>query len=132
MGQAVTERVFFFRRSLAISPIIIPVLHLSTGSPVAIDKAKLQAEGVTCFKMVNPSPYWVWYRGWTGLQGQMPAIKEMGHYLAPGATDINTSQLPDWIAAVAQAELGVPAPASAQGVLTDASRIIMIYGSGNA
>lgn len=124
------ERVFPFRRALAINPIIIPVVSLTSGKPVAIDMAAIKAQGVTSFKMVNPTPYWVWYRGWTGEETAMPMIKEMGHYIAPGASDVNTSQIPQWIAAVAQAEPDFPTPADSAGLLTAPGRLIMLYGSG--
>jgi len=125
------SRSFPFRRALVINPIIIPVTSLTAGSAVAVDAAAIKAAGVTSFKMCNPSPYWVWYRGWNGAIGSMPTIKEMGHYIAPGATDINTSQIPDWIAAVAAVEPGVPAAADGSNVLTVPGRLVMIYGSGS-
>jgi len=123
-------RLFPFRRALAINPVIIPVVHLTAGSAVQIDQNAIKSAGVTSFKLYNPSPYWVWYRGWTGLQSDMPAIKELGHCIPPGAVDINTSQIPQWIAAVAQAEPGFPAAADGAGLLTTPGRLVMIYGSG--
>lgn len=125
------QRNFPFRRALTVNPIIIPVLSITTGTATAVDKTAIQAAGVTSFKMYNPTPYWVWYRGWNGAAGAMPVIKEMGHYIPPGGVDLNTSQIPDWIAAVAQAEPGVPAPvAGDNATLVTAGRLIMIYGSG--
>jgi len=124
-------RVFAFRRALTVDPVIIPVASLITGVPVAIDQANLRGAGVTSFKISNATPYWVWYRGWNGAAGDMPTIKEKGHYLAPGATDLNTSQVPMFIAAVAQAEPGVPAATNADGsTLTVPGRLVMVYGSG--
>lgn len=123
MGQAVIDRVFPFRRALAIDPIIIPVA--ATPVAVTIDQAAIRLQGVTAFKIYNPTNVWVWYRGWTGAVGDMPVIAEKGHYLAPGMVDLNTSQIPQWIAAQAQAEPGLPLPGSFTGY-----RLVMIYGSG--
>lgn len=124
------SRLFPFRRALAINPVLIPVTSLTAGAAVAIDQAGIKAQGVTSFKISNPTPYWVWYRGWNGAAVDMPAIKEMGHYLAPGATEVNTSQIPQWIAAVAQAEPGVPAATDGNGALVVPGRLVMVYGSG--
>ena len=117
-------RSFPFRRALLINPVLIPVR--ATPQAVQIDQTGIRAQGVTSFKMYNPTNVWVWYRGWNGAQGDMPTVKEMGHYIAPGATDVNTSQIPQWIAAEAQAEPGLPLPSDFTGY-----RLVMIYGSGS-
>lgn len=116
-------RNFPFRRALAIDPIIIPVG--SSPLAVAINQDAIKAQGVTSFKMFNPTDVWVWYRGWNGTQAPIPPVKEMGHYIAPGMVDLNTSQIPQWIAAEPQAEPGRPLPSSFTGY-----RLIMLYGSG--
>lgn len=118
-------RNFPFRRALAVDPIIIPAK--AVGTPVSVDQLSIRAQGVTSFKMTNPCPFWVFYRGWNGAIGDMPAILDKGHYLGPGATDVNTSQIPQWIAAVACAEPGVPLPSD---LATAGYRLVMIYGSG--
>lgn len=128
--MAEPSRIFAFRRALQIEPVIVPVTSRTQGSPVAIPQQAIRDQGATSFKVSNPNPFWVWYRGWNGAQSDMPAIAEKGHFLAPGATDLNTSQVPQWIAAVACDEPGVPAPANAQGVLTTPGRIVLVYGAG--
>lgn len=117
------ERVFPFRRALMVDPISIPV----SASPqaVAINQTAIREQGVTSFKIYNPTNVWVWYRGWNGAAGDMPTILEKGHYLGPGMVDLNSSQIPQWIAAQAQAEPGYPLPGSFAG-----HRLVMIYGSG--
>lgn len=121
------SRVFPFRRALAVEPYLLPINSPTTPVPVAISKTALTAAGVTSFKIYNPCPFWVWYRGWNGAVGTMPTIAEKGHYLPPGAVDINTSQLPDYIAAIGQAEPSVPLPSD---LATAGYRLVMIYGSG--
>lgn len=123
------SRLFFFRRALAVAPVIVPVTGLTNYTPVAVDKALLSANGATCFKLINPGPCWVWLRGVAGDGSTV--VKEMGHYIGPGMTDICTSQMPDFVGAVADVEPGFPAPNSG-GVLTTPFRVILIYGSGNA
>jgi hypothetical protein len=125
-----TQGVTLFRRNLTINPFIIPVGL--TASPIEIGKTYLETKGVTSFKMYNPNPFWVWYRGWNGNQTPIPTIKEMGHYIGPGMVDINRSQVPDWIAAVADSEPNFPVT-DAQGnwlFTGQRTRLIMIYGSG--
>lgn len=121
------DRVFPFRRALAINPVFLTINSATVPVPAAVDQVGIKAAGVTSFKMHNPTPFWVWYRGWTGLVGDMPTIKEMGHYIPPGGIDLNTSQIPNWIAAQPQAEPGVPLPSD---LATAGYRLIMIYGSG--
>ncbi len=119
-----------FRRALAIDPVIIPVSL--AGTATAVNKSALQTAGVTSFMMHNPNPFWVWYRGWNGTAGQMPTIKEMGHYIAPGATEVKASQIPQWIAAVPDDEPDFPIY-DGQGAFLYAGkrlRLVMLYGSG--
>jgi len=128
MGEAVMAdpmRIFAFRRALTIDPYILPVNSATVPVAVQIDQAGIRAAGVTSFKIMNPTNVWVWYRGWNGSASDMPAIKEKGHYLPPGGIDVNTSQIPQWIAAHAQAEPGFPLPSDFTGY-----RLIMVYGSG--
>lgn len=125
------SRLFPFKRNLNIDPMVIP----AGGSPVAtgtIGSQALKDAGVTTFKVSNPNPFWVWYRGWTGAKNAMPTIAGFGHHLAPGAIDINTSQTPDWIAAVAVDELGAPLLDANGQPLYDMTkaRLVMMFGSG--
>lgn len=124
-------RVFAFRRALTVDPIILRINSATTPLTTPIDKPALQSAGVTSFKMHNPCPFWVWYRGWfksaNGSNPGPPPIIEKGHYLPPGAVDLNTSQIPDFIAAMPQAEPGFPLPAD---LATAGYRLVMIYGSG--
>jgi hypothetical protein len=119
-----------FRRNLALNPIIIPVGL--TGVATQIGHEMLAGQGVTTFKICNPNPFWVWFRGWNGTAEQMPTIKGMGHYIGPGVTDINRSQVPDWIAAVADDEPGYPVTDANGAWLYQGqrTRLVMVYGSG--
>lgn len=119
-----------FRRNLTLNPFVFPVSL--TPTPKAIGRELLANRGITSFKMHNPNPFWVWFRGWNGTESQMPTIKEMGHYIAPGATDVNRSQIPDWIAAVADDEPGFPIYDAQGNWLYEGqrTRMVMIYGSG--
>lgn len=126
---------FPFKRNLSVDPLVIPVGM--TPTPVAVPGGglALQRASVTTFKVGNPCPFWVWYRGWTGDAFDMPAIAGMGHHLAPGAIDINTSHYPDWLAAVASDELGAPIyAADGSPLFSDAdmakARLVMTWGSG--
>ncbi len=121
------DRTFPFRRALAVNPVIIPINHATNAVAVEINQTAIRNAGVTSFKMHNPTPFWEWYRGWTGAAGDMPTIKEMGHYIAPGATDLNTSQVPQWIAAIGQAEPGLPIPAD---IATAGYWLVIVYGAG--
>jgi hypothetical protein len=104
---------------------------------MAVDKAAITAAGVTSFKMTNECPFYVWYRGWNknadGSQPANPTILEMGHYIAPGAVDINTSQIPDYMAAVPADTVSFPIY-NADGSFAYAgkqTRLVMLYGSGS-
>lgn len=111
-----------FRRNLSVDPVLIPV---GVSTPVATVVPPMNGKGVTTFKMYNPTPYWVWYAGWTGQVGDMPTIKEKGHYIAPGMVEVNRTQMPQWIAAIADDE-----PSAPLGTVTARLRLVMIYGSG--
>jgi len=111
-----------FRRNLLVEPVIITV---GVSAPVPIAVPSMTGRGVTTFKMYNPTPYWVWYAGWTGAAGDMPTIKERGHYIAPGMVEVNRTQMPQWIAAIADDE-----PSAPLGTPTGRLRLVMIYGSG--
>lgn len=128
-----TQGITLFRRNLTLNPYIIPVGPAGTAAtPLAIGRDMLAGKGVTSFKISNPNPFWVWYRGWNGTADQMPTIVGMGHYLAPGATDVNRSQVPDFIAAVADDEPMFPIfDANGQWLYAGKrTRLVMIYGSG--
>lgn len=128
--MAETTRSFAFRRNTQINPFIIPVGVDPV--PLQIGAALLRDKGVTSFKITNATPCYIWYRGWNGLISDMPVIKEKGHYLAPGATDINSSQIPDWIAAVADDEPRFPIYDGQGNFLYPGKRLraVMLYGSG--
>ena len=110
-----------FRRNLSVDPVLIPVGL----NAVAVPVPSMTGKGVTTFKMYNPTNCWVWYAGWTGNAGDMPTIKEKGHYIAPGMVEVNRTQMPQWIAAVADDE-----PLAPISGLTGRNRLVMIYGSG--
>jgi len=120
-----------FRRNLTIDPFVIPISM--TPTPMHIGKSVLDAKGVTSFKISNPNPFWVWYRGWNGNQAQMPTIEGMGHFIAPGATEINSSQIPDWIAAMPSDEPGFPIFDANGAYLYEGkrTRLVMLYGGGS-
>jgi len=128
--------MFPFKRNLGVNPLSIPAGL--TGTPVpTIGRQQLMDANVTTFKVSNPNPFWVWYRGWNknadGSTPAMPTLAGMGHHIAPGAIDINTSQMPDFIAAMAVDELGAPLyAADGTTILYDMSkaRLVMMFGSG--
>lgn len=118
-----------FRRNLTVAPVIIPVGM----SPVATPVASMATKGVTTFLMKNPNPFYVWYAGWAGVAGDMPADLRMnGHYIAPGETYIGRTQMPTFIAAQADSEPNFPITDSGGNWLFagQRTRLIMIYGSG--
>lgn len=112
-----------FRRNLEVAPVLITV-GVNAAVPVAVPS--MAQKGVTTFKMYNPTPYWVWYAGWRGTAENMPVIKEQGHYIAPGMVEVNRTQMPQWIAAIADDEPLAPLVDTAGKRL----RLVMIYGSG--
>lgn len=125
-------RLFAFKRNLNVNPLIVPA-KLTATPAATIGRQALMDAKVTSFKVSNPNPFWVWYRGWNGAAGDMPALTDMGHHLAPGAIDINTSQTPDWIAAVAVDELGAPLYDIDGTTLLynmNKARIVFLFGSG--
>lgn len=127
-----------FKRNLNVNPVLIPIGVTGIATPIPA----MTGDGVTTFKMHNPNPFWVWYRGWSGDATAMPTVKGMGHYIAPGATDICRTQMPQWIAAAGAEEPDLPLYPSGSAVITDPAdgcikwnnvrcRLIMIYGSGS-
>lgn len=130
------SRTFPFKRNLTVNPLIVPAGMVPVAK-ATVGSIQLMTAAVTTFKVSNPNPFWVWYRGWNknqdGSQPATPAIADMGHHLAPGAIDINTSQMPDFIAAVAVDELGAPLyTADGTTLLYDMSkaRLVFMFGSG--
>jgi hypothetical protein len=126
-----TQGITLFRRNLTLNPFIIEVGL--TPKPLQVGRDNLAGAGVTSFKITNPNPFYVWYRGWNGAKEDMPPnIKGMGHYIGPGVTDINRSQVPDWIAAVADDEPGFPIFDANGNFLYEGKRLrlVMIYGAG--
>jgi len=117
-----------FRRNLDVLPVIIPVG--ATAQPISVPP--MTGKGVTTFLMHNPNPFWVWYAGWRGLATDMPDIKERGHYIGPGHSYIGRTQMPQWIAGVADVEPNYPILDSGGQWLFagQRTRMVMIYGSG--
>lgn len=89
--------------------------------------------GVTSFIVVNPNPFWFWFAGWRGQSGDMPVIKEMGHYIAPGEKYLGRTQMPQWVAAQADDEPNFPIKDTNGNWLFEGkrTRFVLIYGSGN-
>lgn len=117
-----------FRRNLNIAPVIGAVGL--TAMPVAIPA--MNGQGVTSFIIRNPNPFHIWFAGWRGAATDMPAIKENGHYIHPGEAYLGRTQMPNWVAAVADDEPGFPIYTSSGGWAYDGkrTRFILIYGSG--
>lgn len=122
-----------FRRNLNFDPIIIPVGLTGISTPIA----PMTGGGVTTFKMHNPNPFWVWYRGWS--TGGIVPVAGKGHLIAPGAVDICRTQMPSGIAAAGSARPTLPLSPTGSPVLdTDGClmwegvrcELVMIYGSG--
>lgn len=124
------QRNFPFRRNLNVPPVLIDVGL--TPKPVFIGGSGLRNQGITSFKITNPYRPACFYRGWTGSEADMPTIAEAGHYLMGGVTDINSSQIPDWIAAVFYDEPDAPLylPDGTYRYLNKRTQLKMIYGSG--
>lgn len=120
-----------FRRNLSIDPYKI-AMHLN-GAPVPtpVGRERLRSAGITSFVMQNPNLFWVWYRGWTGDEGDMPTPFMKGHLIAPGGEHLRESQTPDWIVAVPWARPGWPLVKDGQPIQSDAeSMLIYTLGSG--
>lgn len=117
-----------FRRNLEVAPVIIPVG--ATAQPTAVPA--MIGKGVTTFLMHNPNPFWVWYAGWRGGASDMPVIKESGHYIGPGHSYIGRTQMPQWIAGIADGEPNYPIVDGQNNWLFTGqrTRMVMIYGSG--
>lgn len=117
-----------FRRNLNLKPIIGPAGM--TAVPVAI--TPMAGQGVTSFIVQNPNPFHIWFAGWRGAATDMPNIKENGHYIHPGEKYIGRTQMPQWVAAVADDEPGFPIFTSTGAWAYEGkrTRFILIYGSG--
>lgn len=89
-----------WKRSLEIDPFFLPVVVGGAAVPIRIGRALLEAKGITSYVMQNPTPYWVWYRGWTGTETPMLNPMRMGHLIRPGGEHLRASQVPDWIVAM--------------------------------
>lgn len=117
-----------FRRTLTVDPVIGPVGL----TPVAVAVPAMTAQGVTSFEIYNPNPFHFWFAGWRGQASDMPVILEKGHYLAPGEKKVCRTQMPNFVAAVADYEIGYPIT-DAQGNFLFAGqrpRWVLTYGSG--
>lgn len=118
-----------FRRNLEVAPVLIPV----SLAPQATTIQSMASKGVTAFLMHNPNPFWVWYAGWRGAAGDMPAdLRGNGHYIGPGQAYVGRTQMPQFIAAQADSEPNFPVT-DANGAWLFAgqrTRLVMIYGSG--
>ena len=118
-----------FRRNLNLRPVIGPVGVKA--QPVTIPP--MTAQGVTSFIVTNPNPFYMWFAGWRGAATDMPDIKENGHYLHPGEKYLGRTQMPQWVAAVADDEPGFPIFTANGGWAYEGkrTRFVLIYGSGN-
>lgn len=118
-----------FRRNLKVAPVVGPVGI----DPVATAVPAMTGGGVTSFVVVNPNPFWMWFAGWTGAANAMPVIRERGHYIAPGEKYIGRTQMPNWVAAVADDEPMFPIYDAQGGWLYAGkrTRFVLIYGSGS-
>jgi hypothetical protein len=117
-----------FRRNLKVPPVLFSVGL--TATPTAVPA--MTSLGVTSFIVQNACPFYFWFAGWTGQASDMPVIKENGHYLAPGEKYIGRTQMPQWVAAVADDEPAFPIYDD-QGKFRYAGlrcRGILVYGSG--
>lgn len=118
-----------FRRNLNVRPVIGPVGL--TATPVAVPA--MTGQGITSFLVTNPNPFYVWFAGWRGSASDMPNIKENGHYLHPGEKYLGRTQMPQWVAAVADDEPAFPIYTStgAWAYPGQRTRFVLIYGSGS-
>jgi hypothetical protein len=117
-----------FRRNLKAKVIIGPAEL--TAVPTRVPP--MNGQGVTSFLVINPNPFWIWFAGWKGAPTDMPAILENGHYLAPGEKYVGRTQMPDYVAACADEEVGFPIKDSGGNWLYTGkrTRFVLIYGSG--
>lgn len=131
MGEAIMpidSLIQPFRRNLTV-PVIIGPVGL-TAQPVSVQD--MTSKGVTSFVISNPNPFYMWFAGWRGAVSDMPAIKENGHYLHPGEKYLRRTQMPQWVAAVADDEPGASI-FDAQGNWAfqgKRTRFVLVYGSG--
>lgn len=117
-----------FRRNLQVRPIIGPV----GPQPVAVAVPDMTGLGITSFIIHNVSPVYFWFAGWKGTAGMMPNILENGHYIAPGEKYLGRTQMPNFVAAHADAEPNFPAYDEQGNWLFTGQRLrwILTYGSG--
>lgn len=117
-----------FRRNLTVSPII----GMVGPTAVAVPVPPMTGGGVTSFILCNPNPFHIWFAGWRGSAGDMPVIKERGHYMHPGEKYLGRTQMPNFVAAVADDEPGFPIFDDAGNWLFEGkrTRFVLIYGSG--
>jgi len=118
-----------FRRNLLVAPVIGP----ATQTPVPTAIPSMVGQGVTSFIISNPNPFYMWFAGWRGAATDMPNVKENGHYLHPGEKYLGRTQMPQWVAAVADDEPSAPI-FDAQGNWAfqgKRTRFVLIYGSGS-
>lgn len=118
-----------FRRNLNVRPVIGPAGLEAV--PTAIPP--MTGQGITSFIVQNPNPFHIWFAGWKGSSADMPNIKENGHYLHPGEKYLGRTQMPQWVAAIADDEPGFPIfkPDGTWLYAGKRTRFILIYGSGN-
>lgn len=118
-----------FRRNLNVRPVI----GLVGLDPQPVEVPSMTGQGVTSFIVRNPNPFHIWFAGWRGAKTAMPDIKENGHYLHPGEAYLGRTQMPQWVAAVADDEPGFPIFTATGGWLYEGkrTRFILIYGSGS-
>ena len=130
MGEAIMADSLIqpFRRNLNVPPVIGPVGPTAVATVVPA----MTGQGVTSFILSNPNPFHMWFAGWRGSAGDMPNIKENGHYLHPGEKYLGRTQMPQWVAAVADDEPGFPIfTAGGDWAFTGKrTRFVLIYGSG--
>lgn len=117
-----------FRRTLTVAPIIGSVTNVA--APVSVPS--MAGQGVTSFIISNPNPFFIWFAGWRGSATDMPLVKENGHYIHPYEKYVGRTQMPQWVAAVADDEPGSPIFDTQGNWLYQGkrTRFILIYGSG--
>lgn len=118
-----------FRRNTTIAPFIIPL----GVNPTNVQIPSLANTGITSFLIHNCAPFYIWFAGWRGQASERPAIKENGHYIAPGEKYLGRTQMPQWVAAIADEEPGFPLY-NEDGSFRYAGmrcRAILTYGSGS-
>lgn len=97
-----SDNTFPFRRQTGMDPLVIPITGPNDAlQPVSVDKQALNLLGVKSFKWFNPTTKMgIWLRGWNEGDNP-PVVYKKGHYLPPMGGEVNTSQIPDYLAVVA-------------------------------